>query len=76
MQCGVCPMIVDVTGTELIPGNFGRDCPGNGEHRNIECCCEECNYYLRCFPDFTWLKIKFLFKKRAIKNAIKKLKRE
>ena len=25
-------MIIDVTGIELIPGNNGADCPGNGEH--------------------------------------------
>ena len=36
-------MIIDVTGIELIPGNNGEDCPGNGEHidnngKVIECC--------------------------------------
>lgn len=25
-------MILDVTGIELIPGNNGEDCPGNGNH--------------------------------------------
>ena len=45
-------MITDVTGTELIPGNYGRDCPGNGEHQGGECCCEECDYMLLCFPDW------------------------
>ena len=40
-------MIIDVTGTVLIPGNQGRDCPGNGE--TGECCCEECDYLLCCF---------------------------
>lgn len=68
--------IIDDNGTPLTPSLKGRKCLGNGEHPEYECCCEECNYYLRCFPDFTWLKIKFLFKKRAIKNAIKKLKRD
>ena len=38
-------MIIDVTGTELTPGNFGRDCLGNGEHEGVECCCDECDYY-------------------------------
>ena len=46
-------MIIDVTGIELIPGNLGADCPGNGEHINengelIECCCDECDYLLDC----------------------------
>ena len=46
-------MIIDISGTELIPGNSGFDCPGNGEHidvngRIIECCCDECDYMLCC----------------------------
>ncbi|MBM6920150.1 hypothetical protein H6A12_03120 [Phocea massiliensis] len=49
-------MIVDTTGTVLIPGNEGRNCLGNGTHddeqgNRIECCCDECDYYLECFPD-------------------------
>ncbi len=48
-------MIMDVTGVELIPGNQGVDCPGNGEHMDqaghfIECCCEECDYMSCCLP--------------------------
>lgn len=40
----------------LIPGNKGKDCPGNGRHYDadgdlIECCCDECAYMLCCFPD-------------------------
>ena len=42
-------MILDVTGTILIPGNGGRECPGNGEYG--ECCCDECDYFLCCFED-------------------------
>ena len=46
-------MIIDVTGVELIPGNNGADCPGNGKRtdadgRPIECCCEECDYFMCC----------------------------
>ena len=46
-------MLVDITGIELIPGNKGLDCPGNGEHYNcdgevIECCCYECDYMMCC----------------------------
>lgn len=44
-------MIVDVTGTILIPGNLSKDCPGNGYHPSIECCCDECNYMLCCIDE-------------------------
>ena len=42
-------MIIDITGTILIPGNGGQDCPGNGLHPSIECCCDECDYMICCF---------------------------
>lgn len=42
-------MIIDITGTILIPGNQGRDCPGNGTHPDKECCCDECDYMVCCF---------------------------
>ena len=41
--------VVDITGIELTPGKPDV-CLGNGEH-NIECCCDECDYYLLCFPE-------------------------
>ncbi len=41
-------MLTDVTGTVLIPGNMGRDCPGNGSDPEVECCCDECDYMLCC----------------------------
>ena len=41
-------MIIDTTGVELIPGNRGLDCPGNGFIPTIECCCDECDYMLCC----------------------------
>ena len=44
-------MIVDVTGTVLIPGNRGKDCPGNGTDSAVECCCDECDYFLCCFDE-------------------------
>jgi len=49
-------MIVDVTGTILIPGNNGRDCPGNGEHFDkngelIGICCDECDFYICCITE-------------------------
>ena len=43
-------MIRDITGTVLIPGNFGKDCPGNGSNPDVECCCDECDYMMCCLP--------------------------
>ncbi len=50
-------MYTDITGILLIPGDHGRRCPGNGatsdENGNtIECCCNECDYMLECFPEY------------------------
>ena len=42
-------MIIDISGTVLIPGNKGMDCPGNGLNPDVECCCNECDYMLCCF---------------------------
>lgn len=41
-------MIVDVTGTALIPGNHGKACPGSWEHAGWDCCCDECGYMMCC----------------------------
>ena len=46
-------MIIDITGIELIPGDNGKNCPGNGKQVDalglaIECCCDECDYFLCC----------------------------
>ncbi len=43
----------DVSGVEIIPGNRGENCPGNGKHYDeqgdlIECCCDECDYLMCC----------------------------
>ena len=47
-------MIIDDSGVILIPGNGGRDCPGNGTFcdengQPIESCCDECDYGLCCY---------------------------
>ena len=42
--------VIDVTGIELTPGEPAV-CLGNGE-QGFECCCDECDYYLICFPEF------------------------
>ena len=43
--------ILDVTGAELTPGDPER-CQGNGKDPRFEICCDECDYYLDCFPDW------------------------
>ena len=42
--------VIDVTGIELTPGK-PQVCLGNGE-QGFECCCDECDYCLLCYPDF------------------------
>ena len=42
--------VIDVTGIELTPGEPDA-CLGNGE-QGFECCCDESDYYLLCFPEF------------------------
>ena len=42
--------IIDVTGVELTPGE-PTVCLGNGV-QGFSCCCDECDYYLLCFPEF------------------------
>ncbi|MBR2883405.1 MAG: hypothetical protein IKB93_01310 [Clostridia bacterium] len=37
---------------QLMPGNEGKDCPGNGEHKWIECQCDECDYLMCCLPEY------------------------
>lgn len=40
------------TQTPLMPSYHGEHCLGNGEHSDYECCCDECDHYLECFPDW------------------------
>ena len=42
--------VIDITGIELMPGE-PTVCLGNGE-QGFECCCDECDCFLRCFPEF------------------------
>lgn len=37
---------------ELTPSLEGKDCLGNGKHKDIECMCDECDYFLVCFPEW------------------------
>ena len=42
--------VMDIDGVELMPGEPDA-CLGDGE-QGFECCCDECDYYLLCFPEF------------------------
>lgn len=43
---------IDPTGAELHPGN-PDSCQGNGNHPDFEICCDNCNWFLACFPQFS-----------------------
>ena len=45
-------LVDESTGILLTPSHHGALCLGNGEHPGFECCCEECDFYLTCFPDW------------------------
>ena len=50
MNKNIPEKIIDITGIELTPGK-PTICLGNGE-QGFECCCDECDYFLLCFPEF------------------------
>ena len=50
MNKNIQEKITDITGIELAPGK-PTVCLGNGE-QGFECCCDECDYFGLCFPEF------------------------
>ena len=36
----------------VVPGFHGINCPHNGLDDNQDCHCDECDYYLVCYPDW------------------------
>lgn len=34
-----------------VPSHGGEDCPSNGERPGIDCRCDNCDYFLACFPE-------------------------
>ena len=50
MNMNILKNTADVTGIELTPGD-PAGCLGNGK-QNFDCCCDECDFYLLCFPEF------------------------
>ena len=50
MSKNIPKKVIDITGIEFTPGQPAV-CLGNGA-QGFECCCDECDYYLICFPEF------------------------
>ena len=50
MSKNVSKKAIDITGVELTPGEASV-CLGNGA-QGFECLCDECDYFLLCFPEF------------------------
>ncbi len=44
------PEIDPWTGAELKPGD-PEICQGNGKDPRFEICCDECDFFLACYPD-------------------------
>ncbi|WP_295068682.1 hypothetical protein [Ruminococcus sp.] len=42
---------MDIIDFEPNPSLGGNDCLGNGEHEEVEIQCDECDYFLECFPE-------------------------
>lgn len=45
------------TGIKLSPSWHGKECMGNGDWLGYECCCDECDHYQACFPDWDALPV-------------------
>lgn len=50
LECGRNHRLIDVTGVELTPGD-PQNCLGGDKHPDFECCCDECDFYLQCYPE-------------------------
>ncbi len=62
---------VDISGTLLTPSFMGSKCLGNGENFEYECCCDECGYFLYCFPQYNYLFMSRKKKRKALKKPFK-----
>ncbi|MBE6638021.1 MAG: hypothetical protein E7616_00985 [Ruminococcaceae bacterium] len=65
MSKDIFKKVIDSTGVEITPGE-PTACLGNGE-QGFECCCDECDCYLLCFPEFD-LKSKRINKTKFVKK--------
>ena len=41
---------LDPSGAVLAQGDL-EHCQGNGKHEGFECCCDECDHFLECYPE-------------------------
>ena len=60
MSKNIQKIVTDITRIELMPGE-PTACLGNGE-QGFECCCDECDYYLLCFPECDLINEKIVIK--------------
>lgn len=37
---------------QLTPSPNGEKCIGNGQNKDVECMCDECDYFLECYPEW------------------------
>lgn len=37
---------------QLAPSPNGENCIGNGQNKDVECMCDECDYFLECYPEW------------------------
>lgn len=44
--------LLDPTGVKLTPSWHGKECLGSGDWLGYECCCDNCDHFLVCFPDW------------------------
>ena len=61
--------VIDSSGNILTPSLFGRKCFCNGKQPGAECCCDECDYFLLCYPEYY-----FMVKFDTFKYSFKKFK--
>ncbi len=50
MSNEITKKVIDITEIELTPANPNK-CLGNGQ-QGFECCCDECDYFILCFPEY------------------------
>lgn len=55
----------------LMPSYHGELCRRNGENSDHELACDECPYYLACFPDWQYLEEKYGCSDEKSINSIK-----
>ena len=54
----------------LTPSYHGEKCRHNGENSDYELACDECPYYLACFPDWQYLEEKYGYSDEKSINSI------